>query len=227
MIRYIGTDPRKSVLMPRAISLRSRVLGNWQARVCVQRGCDRLLSATSCRERQRPLLKSFNWFDEIAIRVQTLGFLLNAIPHEVVPIPIKVGAAHVQHRLRTLDRPTHPRALHPVFDKMATRPLDNPRGDGIARREIDIVTHAMRIVFEVATNLGQLRPFLASQLALGAHLPKAGDHRVHFTLEHAKDPIVYKAQGLLLIATVEQMRGVPYPWGGMQQVENFNRIGFW
>src|SRR5262244_936662 len=32
MIRYIGTDPRKSVLMPRAISLRSRVLGNWQAR---------------------------------------------------------------------------------------------------------------------------------------------------------------------------------------------------
>src|SRR5262249_47717017 len=81
------------------------------------RGCDRLLSATSCRERQLPLLKSFNWFDEIAIRVQTLGFLLNAIPHEVVPIPIKVGAAHVQHRLRTLDRPTHPRALHPVFDK--------------------------------------------------------------------------------------------------------------
>src|SRR5215471_9909056 len=33
MIRYIETDPRKSVLMPRAISLRSRVLGNWQARV--------------------------------------------------------------------------------------------------------------------------------------------------------------------------------------------------
>src|SRR5215510_5661856 len=32
MIRYIGTDPRKSVLMPSAISLRSRVLGNWQAR---------------------------------------------------------------------------------------------------------------------------------------------------------------------------------------------------
>ena len=32
MIRYIGTDPRKSVLMPRAISLRSRVLRNWQAR---------------------------------------------------------------------------------------------------------------------------------------------------------------------------------------------------
>src|SRR5215467_6044366 len=32
MIRYIGTDPRKSVLMSRAISLRSRVLGNWQAR---------------------------------------------------------------------------------------------------------------------------------------------------------------------------------------------------
>src|SRR4029453_9211224 len=32
MIRYIGTDPRKSVLMQRAISLRSRVLGNWQAR---------------------------------------------------------------------------------------------------------------------------------------------------------------------------------------------------
>src|SRR5262249_14757348 len=32
MIRYIGTDPRKSALMPRAISLRSRVLGNWQAR---------------------------------------------------------------------------------------------------------------------------------------------------------------------------------------------------
>src|SRR6266478_5542208 len=32
MIRYIGADPRKRVLMPRAISLRSRVLGNWQAR---------------------------------------------------------------------------------------------------------------------------------------------------------------------------------------------------
>src|SRR6266705_4109398 len=32
MIRYIDTDPRKSVLMPRAISLRSRVLGNWPAR---------------------------------------------------------------------------------------------------------------------------------------------------------------------------------------------------
>src|SRR5712691_6225382 len=32
MIRYRGTDPRKSVRMPRAISLRSRVLGNWQAR---------------------------------------------------------------------------------------------------------------------------------------------------------------------------------------------------
>src|SRR5215475_8607000 len=32
MIRYIGIDPRKSGLMPRAISLRSRVLGNWQAR---------------------------------------------------------------------------------------------------------------------------------------------------------------------------------------------------
>src|SRR2546425_5561092 len=32
MIRDIGTDPRKSVLRPRAISLRSRVLGNWQAR---------------------------------------------------------------------------------------------------------------------------------------------------------------------------------------------------
>src|SRR5215471_4524874 len=78
----------------------------WQARAYAARvntliqtfGCDRLLSATSCRERQLPLLKSFNWFDEIAIRVQTLGFLLNAIPHEVVPIPIKVGAAHVQHR---------------------------------------------------------------------------------------------------------------------------------
>src|SRR5262245_48515877 len=50
-------------------------------------GCDRLPSATSCRERQLPLLKSFNWFDKLAIRVQTLGFLLNAIPHEVVPIP--------------------------------------------------------------------------------------------------------------------------------------------
>jgi hypothetical protein len=32
MSRYRGTDPRKSVLMPRAIALRSRVLGNWQAR---------------------------------------------------------------------------------------------------------------------------------------------------------------------------------------------------
>src|SRR2546428_14173320 len=32
MIRDIGTDPRKSVLVPRALSLRSRVLGNWQAR---------------------------------------------------------------------------------------------------------------------------------------------------------------------------------------------------
>src|SRR2546426_1869606 len=40
MIRYIGTDPRKSVLMPRAISLRSRVLGNWPARLWrpVERG---------------------------------------------------------------------------------------------------------------------------------------------------------------------------------------------
>src|SRR5712691_10373560 len=32
MIRYIGIDLRKSVLVTRAISLRSRVLGNWQAR---------------------------------------------------------------------------------------------------------------------------------------------------------------------------------------------------
>src|SRR5262249_15951378 len=40
MIRDIGTDPRQSVLMPRAISLRSRVLGNWQARLWrpVERG---------------------------------------------------------------------------------------------------------------------------------------------------------------------------------------------
>src|SRR6266478_6673226 len=40
MIRYIDTDPRKSVLMPRALSLRSRVLGNWQARLWrpVERG---------------------------------------------------------------------------------------------------------------------------------------------------------------------------------------------
>src|SRR6266849_625650 len=40
MIRYIGTDPRKRVRMPRALSLRSRVLGNWQARLWrpVERG---------------------------------------------------------------------------------------------------------------------------------------------------------------------------------------------
>ena len=125
------------------------------------RGCDRLPSAASCRKRQL-LLKSFNRFDQLAKRVQPLGFLPNAIPHEVVPIPIEVGAAHVQHRLSTLDGPAHPRTLHPVLNKMATRSLDNPRGEGIARREIDIVTHAMRIVVEVATNRGQLCPLLAS-----------------------------------------------------------------
>src|SRR5207248_7712433 len=112
----------------------------WRAvRSCKRTGCDRLPSAASCREQQL-LLKSFNRFDKLAKRVQPLGFLPNAIPHEVVPIPIEVGAAHVQHRLSTLDCPAHPRTLHPVFNKMATRSLDNPRGDGIARREIDIVT---------------------------------------------------------------------------------------
>src|SRR5215471_213599 len=81
--------------------------GHGLSRETVQRGCDRLPSAASCREQQL-LLKSFNRFDQLAKRVQPLGFLPNAIPHEVVPIPIEVGAAHVQHRLSTLDGPAHP-----------------------------------------------------------------------------------------------------------------------
>src|SRR5205809_6798433 len=77
------------------------------------------------------------------------------------------------------------------------------------------------------TNFGQLFSLLAPQLALRPHLPKPGNDRTHLAFEKAQDPVVHKAQGLLLIATVEQMRGVPSPWGGMPQVEHCNRLGRW
>src|SRR6266700_1282927 len=127
------------------------------------------------------------------MRVQPLGFLRDAIPHEVVPIPIEVGATHIQHRLGTLDSPAHARALHPVFDKVATRPLDDPRGNGIACRQIHIVTHAMGIVVEVGTNFDQLFSLLAPQLALRTHLPKPGNDRTHLAFEKAQDPVVHFA----------------------------------
>jgi hypothetical protein len=114
-------------------------------------GCDRSPSAVSCRYREVDLLKRCTRFDKLTIRVQPLGFLPDAIPHEVVPIPVEGGATHIQHRLSTLDGPAHARALHPVFDTVATRPLDDPRGNGIARRQIPIVTPAMGIVVEVGT----------------------------------------------------------------------------
>jgi len=71
----------------------------------IRMGCDRPSSEALCRERQPHFLKRVDWFDELAIRIQPLGFLLDAIRHEVVPIPIKVDAAHGQHRLSTLDPP--------------------------------------------------------------------------------------------------------------------------
>src|SRR5213592_2059169 len=82
-------------------------------------GCDRSSSEVLCRERQPHFLKCVDWFDELAIRIQSLGFLLDAIRHEVVPISIEIDAAHVQHCLSTLNPPAHARALHPVFDEMA------------------------------------------------------------------------------------------------------------
>src|SRR2546426_8797840 len=112
-------------------------------------GCDRSPSEVSCRYREVELLKRCTRFAKLTIRVQPLGFLPDAILHEVVPIPVEIGAAHIQHRLGTLDGPAHARALHPVFDKVATRPLNDTRGNGIARRQIHIVPHAMRVVVEV------------------------------------------------------------------------------
>jgi len=41
-------------------------------------------------------------------------------------------------------------------------------------------------------------------------------------LENAKDPVVDKVQGLLLIAAIEQMCRIPDAWGGMQEVENLD-----
>src|SRR6476660_4838449 len=51
---------------------------------CRHRGCDRPSSEALCRERQPHFLKRVDWFDELAIRIQPLGFLLDAIRHEVV-----------------------------------------------------------------------------------------------------------------------------------------------
>src|SRR6516165_2042976 len=226
--RHNVQQPTSTALLALGQARRTLFLCRYLRRRELRReGCDRSRSEVSCRQRQLDHLERFARFDQRAIRVQPLGFLLDAIPHEVVPIPIEVGAAHVQHRLRTLDRPAHARALHPVFNKMATGSLDHSGSNRVARGEIHIVMHPMGIVFKVATDFGQLVPLLASQLAFGAHLPKPGHYRRHLAFEQAQDPVVHKAQGLLLIATVEQMRGVPYPWGGMQQVKNLDGRDLW
>src|SRR5215470_9462163 len=62
------------------------------------------------------------------MRVQPLGFTLDAVGLVFLPVAIDVGAPQFQHRLRPRRRPVHPRALHPVLHQVTTRPFNHSTG---------------------------------------------------------------------------------------------------
>src|ERR671915_272104 len=82
----------------------------------------------------------------------------------------------------------------------------------------------MGIVLQVATDCGEFFTLLASELTLGSYLPEPGNHRAHLASQNPQHPIVDKLPGGIRIAIIEQTGSLPYPRGGMQQIENFDPI---
>src|SRR4051812_38359326 len=82
--------------------------------------------------------------------VEPVIFLLHMVTPERFPLPIEVHRSQVQHRLRPIGMPAHPRPLQPVLDQVPTRPLDHSTADRITCRKVLVITHPGAVPIEVA-----------------------------------------------------------------------------
>src|SRR5437763_1262882 len=85
--------------------------------------------------------------------VEPVVFLLHMVTPELLPLPVEIRRSQVQHRLRPVGVPAHPRSLQPVLDQMPTRPLDHSTADRIARRQVLVIPHPKAVPIEVVDDL--------------------------------------------------------------------------
>ena len=62
-----------------------------------------------------------------------------------IEVPAQVDGSELDDRLCHLFSPAHSRTLHPILDEILARALDGTTGDGPARGEIFVLTHASAI----------------------------------------------------------------------------------
>jgi transcriptional regulator with GAF, ATPase, and Fis domain len=96
--------------------------------------------------------------DEVAVRVEALPVALDAVLLERLPLAGDPHAAQVQHRLRPLRRPMHPRPLHAVLDEVTARPLNHPAGDRVTRPQVLVITHPFAVLPQVTADARQRPP---------------------------------------------------------------------
>src|SRR3990172_1491099 len=61
--------------------------------------------------------------------VEPLGFLLDAVALEFLPLAVDEGRSQVQHCLRPSQRPAHPRTFHAILDHVTACPFDHAAGN--------------------------------------------------------------------------------------------------
>src|SRR5579871_516263 len=105
------------------------------------------------------------------VRIELFSISLDALGLESSPLVTDPHAPHVQHGLGAGQGPVHARALHAIFNQVPAGPFDDAAGNGIARTQILVVTHALPVLVQIATDttqcllLGTAEPTLLSQAA--------------------------------------------------------------
>ena len=96
-----------------------------------------------------------------------MGFCMDSVGLKLGPLIVDRGTAKIEHRLRAVDRPAHPRPFHPIFHDVAARSFDHPAGNRITGPEILVVTHPLAITVQVVADLRQLLSLFRGPASLG------------------------------------------------------------
>src|ERR1035438_9938197 len=71
--------------------------------------------------------------NQVALRIKALGFPVDPLHLESIPLVANPNASHIQHGLGSFQRPVHTGPLHAVFDQVPAGALDDTAGDRVTR----------------------------------------------------------------------------------------------
>src|SRR5271157_969721 len=90
--------------------------------------------------------------------------------------------------------------LHPIFDQMPARSLDDPAANRVASRQVLVVLHPISVSLEIVRSVPDSFPLLTLQTVVGCQIPHPSDHGVHFPLQQPSQTLFHPLMGLALLS---------------------------